>query len=182
VEEEVRRLLGHLPGEIKLRRAALTEEERRVGNFIEFIGDGKATPALFQALRTAEEKVTSLQSELRAIEASAADAFKTPPIEWVVERLTKIGEVLEVDTVQSALILRRAFGPIRLIPIKPQVGRPYYQAETAVRVLDPPRGPGRRFELITLVDAVATNSNRRRVAIEVSAPRDSTTISLPASS
>jgi hypothetical protein len=134
VEEEVRRLLGHLPGEIKLRRAALTEEERRVGNFIEFIGDGKATPALFQALRMAEEKVTSLQSELRAIEASAADVFKAPPIEWVVERLIKIGEVLEADTVQSALVLRRAFGPIRLIPIKPQVGRPYYQAETAVRV------------------------------------------------
>ena len=81
VEEEVRRLLGHLPGEIKLRRAALTEEERRVGNFIEFIGDGKATPALFQALRMAEEKVASLQSELRAIEASAADVFKAPPIE-----------------------------------------------------------------------------------------------------
>ena len=74
--------------------------------------------------------------ELRAIEASAADVFKAPPIEWVVERLAKIGRVLEADTVQSALVLRRAFGPIRLMPINPQVGRRYYQAETAVRVLD----------------------------------------------
>ena len=53
-----------------------------------------------------------------------------------MERLTRIGEVLEADTIQSALVLRRAFGPIRLMPIKPQLGRPYYQAETAVRVLD----------------------------------------------
>src|SRR5262249_18824257 len=50
VEEAVRQLLGDLPEEIKLRRAALAEEERRVANFIEFIGDGKATQALFQAL------------------------------------------------------------------------------------------------------------------------------------
>jgi len=136
VEEAVRQLLGDLPEEIKLRRAALAEEERRVANFIEFIGDGKATQALFQALQAAEEKVISLKRGLRALEGSAADVFKAPPTEWVADRLTKISEVLEGETVQSALVLRRTLGPIRLTPVTPQVGRPYYQAETAVRILD----------------------------------------------
>jgi hypothetical protein len=49
-----------------------------------------------------EEKVTSLQGELRAIEASAADVFKATPAEWVAQRLTRVGGVLEADTVHSA--------------------------------------------------------------------------------
>ena len=35
-----------------------------------------------------------------------------------------------------ALLLPRILGPVRLAPVTPQVGRPYYQAETALRVLE----------------------------------------------
>ena len=80
--------------------------------------------------------MTSLGGELRAVEASSAGVFKPPPTEWVAERLTRIGEVLEADTVQPALALHRALGPVHLVPIPRQVGQLYYQAETAVRVLD----------------------------------------------
>jgi hypothetical protein len=136
VEEEIHKLLGHLPEKIRFTKAALAEEERRVGNFIEFIGNGKGTPALAQALLSAEQKVIGFQNELRALEASAADVFKSPPVEWVVERLGKIREVLEGETAKSALLLRRILGPIRLLPVRPEVGRPYYKAETALQVLD----------------------------------------------
>jgi DNA invertase Pin-like site-specific DNA recombinase len=136
VEEEIHKLLGHLPEKIRFTKAALAEEERRVGNFIEFIGNGKGTPALAQALLSAEQKVIGFQNELRALEASAADVFKPPPVEWVVERLGKVREVLEGETAKSALLLRRILGPIRLLPVRPEVGRPYYKAETALQVLD----------------------------------------------
>jgi hypothetical protein len=43
---------------------------------------------------------------------------------------------LEQETARSALLLRRILAPARLIPVTPEVGRPYYQAETALRVLD----------------------------------------------
>jgi DNA invertase Pin-like site-specific DNA recombinase len=136
VEKEIHKLLGHLPEKIRLTRAAVGEEERRIGNFIEFIGNGKGTPALAQALQCAEENVTALQNELRGLEASAADVFKPPPVEWVVERLGRVQEVLEAETVQSALLLRRILGPVRLVPVRPEVGRPFYKAETALQVLD----------------------------------------------
>jgi len=74
--------------------------------------------------------------ELQALDTSAGELFKAPPIEWVAERLGKLQEVLERETPRSALMLRRILGPIRLVPVTPQVGKPYYQSETTLQVLD----------------------------------------------
>ncbi len=136
VESEVKRLHGHLPEEIELKRAALATEERRIANYIAFIGDGNATRALGEALGAAEQRAAALRQELRALDTSAGEVFKAPPIEWVAERLARFQEVLERDSPRSALILRRILGPIRLVPVTPQVGRPFYQSETTLRVLD----------------------------------------------
>ena len=87
VEAEVERLHAHLPEEMALKRAALASEERRVANYIDFIGDGKGTRALGEALSAAEKKAASLRAELQAYEASAESLFKAPPVEWVAERL-----------------------------------------------------------------------------------------------
>jgi hypothetical protein len=105
-------------------------------NFIGFIGDGKGTLALVEALRTAEAKASTLRAELTVLETTAADVFKAPPIEWVAERLDKVQQVLERETTSSALLLRRILGPIRLTPLTPEVGRPYYQANTALQTLE----------------------------------------------
>ena len=136
VEAEVARLHKHLPEEIALKRATLASEERRVANYIDFIGDGKGTRALGEALGAAEQKVAALRVELQAYEASAQSLFKTPPVEWVAERLTALQPLLEGEATKSALILRRVLGPVRLVPVAPEVGRSYYQAETALQVLD----------------------------------------------
>jgi len=147
------RLHAHIPEEIRLARAALADEERRIANFVGFIGDGKGTAALAEALRSAENKALEAREQLRTLEGTAADVFATPPVEWVAERLVKLQEVLERETAPSALLLRRILGPIRLIPVTPQVGRPYYQAETALQVLELIQDPG-GFEFIALVEAV----------------------------
>ncbi len=136
VEEEVERLHAHLPEEMALKRAALASEERRIANYIDFIGDGKGTRALGEALSAAEQKAASLRAELQAYEASAESLFKAPPVEWVAERLAAVKQVLDAEPTTSALTLRRVLGPVRLIPVGPQVGRSYYQAETALQVLD----------------------------------------------
>src|SRR5262249_34036589 len=54
VEENVKQLLAHVPQQIKEKRLALATEERRVANFVEFIGEGKGTGALATALGEAE--------------------------------------------------------------------------------------------------------------------------------
>ena len=136
VEDEVKRLQAHLPEEIELKRAALATEERRIANYSAFIGEGKATRALGEALAFAEQRAVALRQELQALDTSAGELFKAPPIEWIAERLGKLQELLERETGQSALILRRILGPIRLVPVTPQVGRPYYQSETTLQVLD----------------------------------------------
>src|SRR6184192_2818006 len=69
--------------------------------------------------------------------------FEPPPMEWITERLGRLQDLLERQTERSALLLRRVLGPVRLVPTRPEVGRPYYQAETALRaleLLEPPEG------------------------------------------
>src|SRR5262249_27271387 len=136
VEAEVERLHAYLPEQMALKRAALGSEERRIANYIDFIGDGKGTRAVGEALSAAEQKAASLRAELQAYEASAQSLFKAPPVEWVAERLATVKQVLEAEPTTSALTLRRVLGPVKLIPVVPQVGRSYYKAETALQVLD----------------------------------------------
>ena len=54
VEAEVQLLHAHLPEEIQVKRAALVAEEQRIANYISFIGEGKGTRALGEALKAAE--------------------------------------------------------------------------------------------------------------------------------
>jgi len=133
---EVKRLHAYLPEKVKLARAALAAEERRVVNYIAFIGEGKGTRALAEALQQPEHKVDALRGELQVLTATADAAFQVPPLEWVAERLSGLQKLLERETARSALLLRRVLGPLRLVPCKPQVGRTYYRAETAIQVLE----------------------------------------------
>ena len=64
----MQRLRAHLPEEIQVKRAALGAEERRIANYIGFIGEGKGTRSL-EALKVAEQKVLTLRVELQAYEA-----------------------------------------------------------------------------------------------------------------
>ncbi len=62
--------------------------------------------------------------------------LEPPPFEWVAARLSKLQELLEQETSRSAILLRQVLGPVRLKPIRPDVGKAYYEAETALQVID----------------------------------------------
>ena len=149
IQAEVRRLQAHLPGEIELKRAGLVSAQRRIANCVDFIGEGKGTRALGEALIAAELKAASLRAELQAYEASEEMLFNAPLMKWLVERMSALKSVLETDATGSGLMLRRVLGPIRLVPVVPQLGRPYYQAETALQTLE-------------LIDTPEDGSNRLR--------------------
>jgi site-specific DNA recombinase len=76
VEAEAQRLQAHLPEEIRIKRAALEAEERRVANYVAFIGEGKGTRALGEALGAAEQKASALRAQLQGYEASARMQFE----------------------------------------------------------------------------------------------------------
>jgi len=141
VEEEVRKLYADVPETIRLKGGELASEERRLQNFVDFIGEGRGSRALGEALRETERRVEALREELGGLQTSRDKVFQAPPLEWIEERVESLQEVLERRTERSALILRKLLGKIRLEPTRPDIGKPYYIARTsldALALLDDP--------------------------------------------
>jgi hypothetical protein len=64
--------------------------------------------------------------------------------EWLAERMVTMQTVLERRTHRSALLRRKLLGPIRMEPVTPDIGRPYYRAlsDLDVRAHRVPPGGG----------------------------------------
>ena len=80
----------------------------------------------------------------RAQVVEVHDVFRTPPVEWISDRVSKLQDVLEQRTVRSAQALREILGPIRMGLVTPDIGRPFYRAITSIDALalteSPPAG------------------------------------------
>lgn len=152
VEEEVKKLRSDMPETIRLKEAELSAEERRLANFLDFIGEGRGSQALGQALAETERKVEALREDVDGLRASREKVFRAPPVEWIRDRVSKLKEVLEARTARAALLLRELLGPVTLEAVAVDVGRPYYRAVTSIDALalieTRPRGRscGGRFE------------------------------------
>jgi hypothetical protein len=107
------KLYTHVPESIHLKEIELTAEERRFANFVDFIGEGRGSRTLAQALFESERKVEALKEELESLRRCRATVFQVPQIEWIQERLTKLKDILERNSDRSGLLLR---GPLRLEP------------------------------------------------------------------
>ena len=60
---------------------AFFREERRLANFIDFIGEGRRSSALGKALEQTERKVNDLHLDLEGSCLTRKNTFQTPPIE-----------------------------------------------------------------------------------------------------
>jgi hypothetical protein len=135
VEEEVRRLYADVPQTIAIKEAELAAEERKIANFIEFVGEGRGSRQLAAALLESERRADQLKNELEGLRKNRATVFQAPPLPWIEERAARLQEVLERRTERSALLLRKLLGTIRLDPCRPEVGRPYYRALTKLQAV-----------------------------------------------
>jgi len=135
VEEEIAKLRSDLPGALKLKEAELTAEQRRLANFVDFIGEGRGSQALAKALVETERRVDTLGEEVEALRRSREKIFRPPPIEWIKDRLNHLQQVLEQRTARSAQTLRSLLGPIRLELVTPDIGRPFDRAVTTLDAL-----------------------------------------------
>ncbi len=109
---------AHIPESICLKETELTVEQRRLANFVDFIGEGRGSRTLAQALLETERKVEALREELEGLRRSREKVFQVPPIEWIQERLAKLKEILERNPDRSGLLLRKLLGPLRLEPTR----------------------------------------------------------------
>ena len=141
VAAEVGKLYTHVPESIRLKETELTAEERRLANFVDFIGEGRGSRTLAQALFESERKVGALKEELESLHRCRGKVFQVPPQEWIQERLSKLKEILERNADRSGLLLRKLLGPLRLEPTCGEdTDRPLYKATTSINtlaILDP---------------------------------------------
>jgi site-specific DNA recombinase len=135
IEEEIAKESADLTDILKLKEAELTAEQRRMANFVDFIGEGRGSQALAKALVETERRVESLSDEVDSLRRSHEKIFRPPPVEWIRERLSDIQSVLEQRTARSAQMLRNLLGPIRLELQTPDIGRPFYRAITTLDAL-----------------------------------------------
>ena len=132
VEEEIARLRSDLPDTLRLKEAELSAEQRRMANFVDFIGEGRGSQALAKALVETERRVESLTAEVGGLRLSREKVFRTPPVKWITDRLNNLQEVLEQRTAKSAQALRSILGPIRMELVTPDIGRPFCRAVTTL--------------------------------------------------
>jgi hypothetical protein len=128
VEAQVRTLYANIPQSIRLKETELAAEERRLANFVDFIGEGRGSRTLAQALLETERKVEALREDLERLRRSREKVFQVPPREWIQERLTKPQQILE-NPDRSGPLLRNLLGPIHLEPTRGDIGRPYYKSD-----------------------------------------------------
>ena len=108
---------------------------RRVANFVQFIGEGRGSRALADALLTSEHRRDEIKAELELLRRGQEAIGSLPPLVWIEERVSVLQEVLERRTERSALLLRALVGKIRLEPVANEGIRPYYRAVSKLQVL-----------------------------------------------
>ena len=121
-----------VPEEIHRKKLELNSVESKVHHFIEFIGQGRATKGLVDALEEAEKKAESLKVDLESLNRAKDTFFEAPPEEWIGKRISEVKDVLEKKTEKSALLLRQYLGAVTLTPKIPEVGKPYYEAQSKI--------------------------------------------------
>ncbi len=79
VESEIQNLSADLPEALKLKQAELTAEQRRLTNFLDFIGEGRGSQALGKALIETERRVDALTDEVDSLRRGRDQVFTVPP-------------------------------------------------------------------------------------------------------
>jgi hypothetical protein len=82
VDEEIAKDRSDLPDALKLKQAELDAEQRRLANFVDFIGEGRGSQALAKALVETECRVDRLADEVDSLRRSRERVFRAPPVEW----------------------------------------------------------------------------------------------------
>lgn len=135
VEAEIRRLMQDVPETIRLKEAELETEQRRVAHFIDFIAEGRSSRALAEALAAAERRVEEIRSDLEALTRNRDTIPELPPRDWIEDRVQTLQELLERRTTQSALLLRKLLGTVRLESCQGGRNKPYYRAKSMLQPL-----------------------------------------------
>ena len=151
VYEKVERLvssgMNEVPELIKKKKSQYEKSLQEVQNYLNYIKTGNFSKAVSEALKQAEDKTENLGEEVKSLEFQKQNTFKTPPEEWIKDRLDTLCQTLSKDTCSSALALKPLLGTIQLEPVSEENEdfyniingekrfKPYYVAHTKIQTL-----------------------------------------------
>ena len=87
-------------------------------------------------LEKLESRIDDLRAEVGGLERASATTLCAPAEDWIRRKVGRLRSVLELRTSKFADLMRRLLCPIRLVPVVPATGRPYFQAHTALDTLE----------------------------------------------
>ena len=108
---------------------------------------GNFSKTVSEALKEAEIRTENIGEEIKSLEFQRQNTFKTPPKEWIKDRLENLHETLDKNTCSSALALKDLLGTIQLEPVSEENEdfysiingekkfKPYYVAHTKIQTL-----------------------------------------------
>jgi len=147
------------PEHTELKETELTVEHRWLANFVDFIGEGRGSQSLANALAESELRVERLTEEVDLLRRRRDKTFRPPPVEWIEDRLS-IQQMLEQQTARSAQTLRNPSAhPTRARHARhrpPLLPRGYDPRRSRPHRRTAPRWRGGRFEFFTKVETAGT--------------------------
>ena len=132
VAAEAKKVDAAIPEALRVKTRELRSTQRRVANLVDFVADGRGSDAIRDELARLEARVRCLEKEFAGLRGASNHAVRAPTLAWLRKQIEQCREILEAKPAKSAGLLRRLLGPIRLDPVAPETGRPYYVAHTAV--------------------------------------------------
>ena len=138
VAEEIKKLSADRSGVLGRKTRELRDAEKRLGNWLQFVGDGRASDlsSVRAEIAQAEARVERLSAEVKVLRRPKAPDFRVPSEKWVVEQVKLTQALLERRTPDSARLIRRLLGQKVIIkPVDSGSGRPYYVASMDIDTL-----------------------------------------------
>ena len=130
VEAEAQRLYAEIPATLGLKTTELKNAKKRQTNLVAFVVEGAVTRLWPRPWPSLSRRATVSQ-QVASLRRASDKVIRVPSLRWIRQRLSQVRSVLEARTPKSAALLRRLLCSIRMEPVSPPNGRPYFVARTA---------------------------------------------------
>ena len=148
IEKFIAQGLNEVPEKIKKKKSQHEKILSEIQNYLNFIKIGNFSKAISEALKEAENKSEDIKKEIDFLTFQKQNNFISPPKEWIKDKLEKLRDTLNQNTVSSSLALKELLGSISLEPVIDKKSdffyivsngeikfKPYYIAHTKIQTL-----------------------------------------------
>ncbi len=117
LEKQIAKRLNDNPEAIKKKKSQHDKLSLEIQNYLNYIKVGNFSKAVSEMLKQCESRFELLAEEIKSLEFQKNNTFKSPPIEWIKDRLGHLYDTLGKNTTSAALALKELLSPITLEPV-----------------------------------------------------------------